>query len=176
MVLYVGADLSRKRIDWEAVYSDGVVFGRGVAAVDRAGLAAFAAGLDGHAEGVVMVIESMTGARYVHDVLEQAGWEVQVADARRARERIVALAPTRGVKTDRTDAAGLADLARRGLVPEIWLPDPDKRILGCPCQDRPGTTAAARAVADHRRGHPGGDRPPRRGDLHLTATLPRRGV
>ena len=127
MVLYVGGDVSRNRIDWEAAWPDGVVFGRGQVRADRAGLAAFAAQLGCHADRVVLVIESMTGARYVHDTLERLGWEVQIADARRARERIVALAETRGCKTDRTDAAGLADLARRGLVPEIWLPDPATR-------------------------------------------------
>lgn len=127
MVLYVGGDLSRNRIDWEAVWPDGVVFGRGRAGTDRAGLAAFAGWLGGQAERVVLAIESMTGARYVHDTLEVFGWEVQIADARRARERIVALSATRDAKTDRADAAGLADLARRGLVPGIWLPGPATR-------------------------------------------------
>lgn len=127
MELYVGGDLSRNRIDWEAVWPDGVVFGRGRAGTDRAGLAGLAAQLGAQSDEVVLVIESMTGARYVHDTMEMLGWEVQIADARRARERMAALAHTRDTKTDQGDAAGLADLAVRGLVPEIWLPDPAVR-------------------------------------------------
>ncbi len=64
------------------------------------------------------VIESMTGARFVHDTLELAGWDVLIADAVRAR----ALAPL-AAKTDKIDAWVLAELGRRDLVPEIWLPD-----------------------------------------------------
>jgi transposase len=67
---------------------------------------------------VVAVIETMNGARFVHDELELAGWDVRIADAQRAR----ALAPL-ACKTDRIDAQVLAELARRDLVPEVWLPD-----------------------------------------------------
>jgi hypothetical protein len=45
MVLYVGADLSRKRIDWQAVWADGAECGAGAAPPDRDGLARLAAGL-----------------------------------------------------------------------------------------------------------------------------------
>jgi hypothetical protein len=53
---------------------------------------------------------------------ELAGWDVRIADAQRAR----ALAPL-ACKTDRIDAQVLAELARRELVPEVWLPDPRVR-------------------------------------------------
>jgi transposase len=62
-------------------------------------------------------IESMTGARFVHDTLERAGWEVQVADA----IKVKGLAPL-ACKTDKIDAWVLAELSRRDLVPAIWLP------------------------------------------------------
>jgi transposase len=68
------------------------------------------------------VIESMNGARFVHDTLELAGWEVEIADAAKVR----GLAPL-ACKTDRIDALVLAELSRRDLVPAIWLPDPDVR-------------------------------------------------
>jgi transposase len=68
------------------------------------------------------VIESMTGARFVHDELERHGWEVEIADAARAK----GLAPL-ACKTDRIDAWVLAELSRRELVPAIWLPDPQVR-------------------------------------------------
>jgi hypothetical protein len=37
------------------------------------------------------VVESMTGARIVHDTLEQEGWEVEIADAGRSGTRPAAL-------------------------------------------------------------------------------------
>jgi transposase len=79
--------------------------------------------VDGHHGGPVLaVIESMTGARFVHDQLEFAGWDVRIADAQRAK----GLAPL-ACKTDRIDAWALAELARRDLIPEIWLPGPEVR-------------------------------------------------
>jgi hypothetical protein len=67
-------------------------------------------------------IESMNGARFVHDQLELAGWEVQIADAQKVKGQ----APL-ACKTDRIDAWVLAELSRRDLVPEIWLPTPGVR-------------------------------------------------
>jgi transposase len=73
-------------------------------------------------EPVRAVIESMTGARFVHDTLERLGWDVLIADAQRAKG-LASLT----CKTDRTDARVLAVLSERCLVPEIWLPDPSVR-------------------------------------------------
>jgi transposase len=64
----------------------------------------------------------MNGARFVHDRLELAGWQVEIADA----QKVKGLAPL-ACKTDRIDAWVLAELARRELVPAIWLPDPAVR-------------------------------------------------
>jgi transposase len=64
----------------------------------------------------------MNGARFVHDSLEFAGWEVLIADAQRVR----GLAPL-AAKTDKIDARVLAELTRRALVPEVWLPTPEVR-------------------------------------------------
>ena len=61
----------------------------------------------------------MNGARFVHDRLELQGWQVEIADA----QKVKGLAPL-ACKTDRIDAWVLAELARRDLVPAIWLPDP----------------------------------------------------
>ena len=85
-----------------------------------------------HGEPVRAVIESMTGARFVHDTLEQLGWDVLIADA----QRVKGLAPL-ACKTDRVDASVLAVLSHRNLVPAIWLPDPrvrrsaSRRGFGC---------------------------------------------
>jgi len=64
----------------------------------------------------------MTGSRFVHDTLERLGWEVAIADPVKPK----GLAPL-AAKTDKIDARVLAELARRDLVPEIWLPDPSVR-------------------------------------------------
>ncbi len=64
----------------------------------------------------------MNGARSVHDRLELAGWQVELADA----QKVKGLAPL-ACKTDRIDAWVLAELSRRELVPAIWLPDPAVR-------------------------------------------------
>jgi transposase len=122
MVLYVGGDLSRKRLDWVALWADGEVCGGGAVPPDRDGLARFAGQLFGLGEEVVCVIESMTGARFIHDELERHGVEVQIADARKAKLAAELLGKG-GAKTDRLDAHLLAELGRRELVPEIWLPD-----------------------------------------------------
>ena len=121
-MLYVGLDVSRKRIDFHAVDVDGGLVERGAVPADRDGLARLVLLLGGLDREVVAVVESMNGARFVHDQLELAGWEVEIADA----QRVKGLAPL-ACKTDRIDAWVLAELARRDLVPALWLPDPAVR-------------------------------------------------
>jgi transposase len=75
-----------------------------------------------HCQPVCAVIESMTGARIVHDTLEQQGWSVEIADA----QKVKGLAPL-ACKTDKIDSMVLAVLSHRDLVPVIWLPDPSVR-------------------------------------------------
>jgi transposase len=75
-----------------------------------------------HGAPIRAAIESMNGARFVHDRLELHGWQVDIADA----QKVKGLAPL-ACKTDRIDAWVLAELARRDLVPAIWLPDPRVR-------------------------------------------------
>jgi transposase len=89
-------------------------------APDGGGLDGFARGVEQRYGPVVVraAIESMTGARFVHDRLERCGWEVAIADA----VKVKGLAPL-ACKTDRIDAWVLAELSRRDLVPAIWLPD-----------------------------------------------------
>jgi transposase len=85
-------------------------------------LGKLAAHVHRHGQEVSAAIESMTGARFVHDTLEFAGWDVAIADA----TKVKGLAPL-AAKTDKIDAYVLAELARRDLVPEIWLPTPEVR-------------------------------------------------
>jgi transposase len=122
-MLHAGLDLSRRRLDYCLLRGDGVVVEIGAVSPDADGLAGLARLLEvRHGEPVAAVIESMTGARFVHDTLERCGWEVRVADA----ARVKGFAPV-ACKTDRIDAWVLAELSRRDLVPAIWLPDFEQR-------------------------------------------------
>src|SRR5262249_58564899 len=70
---------------------------------------------------VVAVVETMNGARFVHDQLELAGWDVRIADAQRR-----ALAPV-ACQTDPIDAWVLADPAPPRPVPQGWVAAPPAR-------------------------------------------------
>jgi transposase len=118
-MLYAGLDLSRKRLDFHLLDAEGATVEVGAAAPDADGLHGLTRRLDRHGEPIRAAIESMNGARFVHDQLEPAGWQVEIADA----QKVKGLAPL-ACKTDRIDAWVLAELARRDLVPAIWLPDP----------------------------------------------------
>jgi transposase len=89
---------------------------------DGDGLRGLGERLARHGETIYAAIESMNGARFVHDQLERVGWTVEVADA----VRVKGLAPL-ACKTDKIDAWVLAELCRRDLVPAIWLPTPQVR-------------------------------------------------
>ena len=121
-MLYAGLDLSRQRLDVHVL--DERVPTVEVTAVrpDADALRTLAARVQRHGQEVTAAIESMTGARFVHDTLERYGWDVAIADAVKAK----GLAPL-AAKTDKIDARVLAELARRDLVPEIWLPTPGVR-------------------------------------------------
>src|SRR2546427_2047695 len=121
-MLYAGLDLSRKRLDFHLLDSEGATVEVGAGPPDADGLLGLTRRLDRHRAPVRAAIESMNGARFVHDRLELQGWQVEIADA----QKVKGLAPL-ACKTDRIDAWVLAELARRDLVPAIWLPTPGVR-------------------------------------------------
>src|ERR671924_269829 len=121
-MLYAGLDLSRKRLDFHLLDSEGATVDVGASSPDADGLRGLSERLDRHGQPIRAAIESMNGARFVHDRLELHGWQVEIADA----QKVKGLAPL-ACKTDRIDAWVLAELARRDLVPAIWLPDPAVR-------------------------------------------------
>ncbi len=122
-MVHAGLDLSRKRLDVALLADDGRRLRELAVGPDADGLRSLARWVsEWYGEPTKAAIESMTGARFVHDQLELAGWEVEIADAQKVR----GLAPL-ACKTDRIDAWVLAELSRRDLVPAIWLPDPDVR-------------------------------------------------
>jgi transposase len=114
-MLYAGLDLSRKRLDFRVLDDEGATVDAGAAPPDADGPHGLSERLARHGAPIRAAIESMNGARFVHDQLELHGWQV-----------VKGLAPL-ACKTDRIDAWVLAELARRDLVPAIWLPDPRVR-------------------------------------------------
>jgi hypothetical protein len=127
--VHAGLDLSRRRLDVCLLSADGEVVTELPVPPDRDGLA----GLVRRAAKlgpVRAVIESMTGARFVHDTLEQHGWDVRIADA----HKVNGLAPL-ACKTDRIDSRVLALRSHRELTPRSGC-----RTRGCaPSANRPAS-------------------------------------
>ncbi len=118
---YVGIDWAYRRAAWCAMRKGGQIVGEGFVAADEDGLAKLVLGLG---SDVRACVEMMSGAVWVRDRLQSAGWQVEVADARKVK----GLAPL-ACKTDKVDARVLAELCRRDLVPAVWLPSLDDRAL-----------------------------------------------
>jgi transposase len=123
-MLHAGLDLSRRRLDVHLLDQNGSTVEVMTAAPDVDGLRSLVGCVarDHGEREVLAVIESMNGARCVHDTLELLGWSVEIADA----QKVKGLAPL-ACKTDRIDARVLAELSWRDLVPAIWLPSPEVR-------------------------------------------------
>jgi hypothetical protein len=113
-VEYVGIDWSYRRAAWCALSDAGAIVGEGAVSTDEDGLARL---VIKRGTEVRAVVEMMSGAIWVRDTLATAGWEVQIAHARKVRD----VAPL-ACKTDKVDARVLAELCRRDLVPELWVP------------------------------------------------------
>lgn len=117
---YLGIDWGTRRAAWCALDQTGVV-SEGAVSADEDGLARLVARLGPEVHGCV---EMMSGAVWVRDRLAECGWTIEIADARKVK----AIAPL-ACKTDRVDARVLADLARRQLVPSVWVPSLDDRAI-----------------------------------------------
>ena len=119
-MLHAGLDLSRRKVDVCLLSETGEHLDQLAVPPDADSLRRLARRIDEvRQQPVCAVVESMTGARLVHDTLEQEGWDVEIADA----QKVKGLAPL-ACKTDKIDSMVLATLSQRDLVPAIWLPDP----------------------------------------------------
>jgi transposase len=114
MEQFVGIDWATRRARWCAVTAAGTVIDEAWTPADEDGLASLVARVG---PDVLACIEMMSGAAWVRDQLQAAGWTVQIADARKAKA-VGSLA----AKTDKLDARVLAELARRDLVPQVHVP------------------------------------------------------
>jgi transposase len=118
---YVGIDWGYERAAWCSRLANGDVVAEGVIRADGDGLLQLVCRCGGE---VTACVEMMSGAVWVRDQLAACGWQVEVADARKVKS----LAPLTA-KTDKVDARLLAELARRDLVPALWLPSLSEREL-----------------------------------------------
>jgi len=120
-VQYLGIDWGYRRAAFCALSEGGAITGEGFIPADEDGLTklVLACGTE-----VKACVEMMSGSVWVRDQLATVGWQVQVAHARKVRD----VAPL-ACKTDRVDARVLAELCRRDLVPELWVPSLQDRAL-----------------------------------------------
>ena len=127
-MIYVGIDWAYGRAAWCAKSETGRIAGEGTIPAEERGLARLVLELGTEVEACV---EMMSGAVWVRDQLQSAGWQVKVAHARKVRD----VAPL-ACKTDRVDARVLAEPAG-----ETWSPS-----SGSP-RSRTGPCASAFAAA-----------------------------
>jgi transposase len=120
-VQYLGIDWGYRRAAFCGLSENGAISAEGFVPADEDGLARLV--LD-HGTVVKACVEMMSGAVWVRDQLAAAGWQVQIAHARKVRD----VAPL-ACKTDKVDARVLAELCRRDLVPELWVPSLQDRAL-----------------------------------------------
>ena len=118
---YLGIDWAYRRAAWCARSDSGAISGEGVVPADEDGLIKLVLA---HGTDVKACVEMMSGAVWVRDRLAAAGWEVQLAHARKVRD----VAPL-ACKTDKVDARVLSELCRRDLVPVLWIPPLEDRAL-----------------------------------------------
>ena len=197
-MLYAGLDLSRQRLDVHVLDEDGSD-GRGdrrPAGCRRPADARRQRSL-AHGQPVEAAIESMNGARFVHDTLELSGWDVEIADAAEGQGSGT---PRRQDRQDRRLGAGRAgppgararDLAARpggpgraraGPLPAPPRPPPDRPQEPDPRHAhhlrppgpgvRPVRDTRARAAREPRASPSPGPRPSPRACAWSTSSRPR---
>jgi len=127
MEQYVGLDWAYRRARWCAKAPDGAVLAEDWAPADEDGLARLVARLG---PDVTACVEMMSGAAWVRDRLEAAGWTVQVADAQGQGGRV---------------AGGQDRQARRPRAGRAGAPRPGARGVGAVVR-RPRAQGAPRAA------------------------------
>jgi hypothetical protein len=90
---YVGIDWAYRRAAWCAKSGSGEIIAEGVTPADEDGLAKLVLGLGSE---VTACVEMMSGAVWVRDRLRSAGWQIEVADARKVKDDVSRL--TRAAK------------------------------------------------------------------------------
>lgn len=112
-VLFVGLDVHKKTVAWCAKQHDGTVWGRGVVEARRRALEEWAQSLPGPWIGAM---EATLFTGWIYDFLKPRARELKVAHPYMLR----AIAASKK-KSDRIDAAKLADCLRADLLPECTM-------------------------------------------------------
>ena len=118
-MLHAGLDLSRTRLDVCLLDEQGSTLQVTQAPPDTDGLRGLARQTAAYGQPVRAAVESMNGARFVHDQLELCGWQVAIADA----AKVKGLAPL-ACKTDRIDARVLPRAVQTRPGPRDLAADP----------------------------------------------------
>ncbi len=85
IMLHIGLDLSRKRLDYDLLCEDGSRIERGAVPPDADGLRGLVDHVNVYGEPISAAIESMNGARFVHDELERWAGRSRSPTRRRSR-------------------------------------------------------------------------------------------
>src|SRR5256886_14409715 len=109
-MLYAGLDLSRKRLDFHLLDADGGTVEVGAAPPDADGLGGLTERIDRHGAPIRAAIESMNGARFVHDRLQLAGRQGGIAGAQKGKRPAPLV-----LQNARDDTWGIAGTARPGV-------------------------------------------------------------
>jgi transposase len=121
VLYYVGLDVHKKSVSWCTKLADGTV-------VDQGKLKATRFALDEWAKSMkhpwVGVMEATLFTAWIYDLLKPYARKLVVAHP--AKLKAICAGKK---KSDRIDAATLADLLRANLVPEVWMIPPDLREL-----------------------------------------------
>ena len=117
-MLHAGLDLGRRKLHVCLLSDQGEHLDQLAVPADVDSLRTLAQRIDEvYGEPACAVVESMTGARLVHDTLEQEGWSVEIADA----QKVKGLAPLT-CKTDTIDSLVLATGRRRAFRYRAVMP------------------------------------------------------
>ena len=118
---YVGIDWAYGRAAWCAKIESGEIKGEGLIPADEDGLARLVLELGAEVKGCV---EMMSGAVWVRDQLQLAGWQMEVAHARKVRD----VAPLAFKdRQGRRQGPGRALPARPR--PGLWVPSEEDRAI-----------------------------------------------
>jgi hypothetical protein len=133
-MLHAGLDLSRRRLDVCLLSGDGEPIAEFAAPPDPDGLRGLARRVAVDGEPVRAVIESMTGARFVDDTLEELGWEVLVADAQKVKGLApLACRPTASTRACWRSSPGAIWCRRSGCPTRAFAVSASWRASGCTC-------------------------------------------
>lgn len=136
---YVGMDVHRNWCQVAEIDDGGAVLREMRLPMDPTALAKFAQ--TNWDEETQVLVEATGNSHLVYDVVSPYVGKVLLADPNRLK--VISQAK---VKTDRLDALMLARLLRADMVPEVWVPEPDLRRLGCLVRHRVGLRRTASSL------------------------------